>query len=395
MRILFVTPYIPSLIRVRSYNLIRALTDLGHHVHLVALRPPEDRFASVDALRKICAQVDVFPLSRVRTLWNAVAALPSSLSLQAAYSHHPRAEQHLRRLAATGQFDILHIEHLRGAVLADRLNGIPRVWDSVDSIAYLFEQASRMAPRLTQRLMARLDLGRTRRFEARAPHRFDRTVVTSPIDVQALLTLAGDGMGERIVLLPNGVNLDYFRPVEGHLPEPATILFSGKMSYHANSAAALYLAREIMPQIWQRRPDTRLLVVGKDPSPTLRALGHDPRVDVTGYVDDVRPYFRRATAAISPLLYGAGIQNKVLEAMASGVPVITAPQVSRALQAEAGHDLLIANGTDQFVSQALDLISDPIRRKSVAVAGRKYVERWHNWREIAQKLVAVYTEVAA
>jgi glycosyltransferase involved in cell wall biosynthesis len=363
-------------------------------VHLVALQPPEDRFASVDGLREICERVDVFPLSRARTLWNAAAALPGSLPLQAAYSHHPRAEQHLRRLVASGQFDVLHVEHLRGAVLADRLSGIPRVWDSVDSIAFLFEQASQMAPRLTQRLMARLDLGRTRRFEARAPRHFDRTLVTSPIDAQSIQRLAGNGLDGRIELLPNGIDLDYYRSVNAR-PELATILFSGKMSYHANVAAALYLAQEIMPRVWRQCPDARLVIVGKDPAPAIRNLAVDRRVEVTGFVDDLRPFFARATLAVSPLLYGAGTQYKVLEAMICGVPVVATPRVVGGLQAHPGKDYLVGDDADRFARHILDLIDDPVLQHSIGQAGQQYVQHHHDWSRIARKLVTVYTEVAA
>jgi sugar transferase (PEP-CTERM/EpsH1 system associated) len=394
MRILFVAPYIPSRIRVRSYNLIRTLAAQGHHVHLVALQPPEDRFASAAELRQVCAQADVFPLSRARTLWNALKALPTSLPLQAAYSHHPQAERRIRDLAKQGRFDVLHVEHLRGAVLAERLSGIPRVFDSVDSIAYLFEQASRLAPKITQRLMARVDLPRTRRFEARAPRRFERILTTSPVDAQAIRDLAGDAADSRIRLLPNGVDLDFFRPVDTP-PDPATILFSGKISYHANSAAVLYLGREVMPRVWQQRPDARLMIVGKDPTPAVRALGADPRVTVTGYVEDLRPYFARATVSATPLLYGAGTQYKVLEAMASGVPVVATPRVGSGLQAQPDRDLLVGEDTGQLARCIVRLIDDARLRREIGAAGRRYVERYHSWPQIAATLAAIYAEARA
>ncbi|MGH2594301.1 MAG: glycosyltransferase [Anaerolineae bacterium] len=394
MRILFVVPYMPSLIRVRSYNLIRALAALGQPVHLVALQPPEDRHASIDNLRDFCEQVDVFPLSRARTVWNALAALPTTLPLQAAYSHHPQAERHLRRLAKTGQFDVAHIEHLRGAVLAEALIGIPRVFDSVDSIAYLFEQASRLAPGFTQRLMARIDLGRTRCFEAHAPLRFDCTLVTSPIDAQAIQSLAGDRLDGRIALLPNGVDLNYFSP-SGTASDLATVLFSGKMSYHANAAAALYLGHEIMPRVWRQRPDAKLMIAGKDPAPALRALSADPRVVVTGFVDDLRPTFARATLAVAPLVYGAGTQYKVLEAMASGVPVVATRRGMGGLQARPGQDVLVGESADQFAQHILSLIDDPALRRRIGSGGRQYVERHHSWTGIARDLIDIYQGVAA
>jgi glycosyltransferase involved in cell wall biosynthesis len=282
---------------------------------------------------------------------------------------------------------------LRCAVLASSLRGIPRVFDSVDSIAHLFEQTGRLAPRLRQRLIARLELGRTRHFEARAPLHFERTLVTSLADAQALRALAGERANGRIVVLPNGVDLDYFRPA-GAAHDPATIVFSGKMSYHANSAAALYLAREIMPRVWTQRPDAQLLIVGKDPSSAVRALSVDPRIAVTGFVDDVRPYFARATVAVAPLLYGAGIQNKVLEAMAGGVPVVTISNVNSSLKAQPGQDILIGDNAEQLANHALRVIEDSALQRTLGQAGRQYVEHHHDWREIGRQLVAVYEKVA-
>lgn len=392
MRILFVTPYIPSVVRVRPYHLIRTLAALGHQVHLVALQPPEDRGAPIDTLREACAQIDLFPLARLRTLWNAFTALPTRRSLQAAYSHHPQAERHLRQLVAAGGFDVLHVEHLRGAVLADGVRDIPRVWDSVDSIAFLFEQSSRLAPRLRQRLIARLDLGRTRHFEARAPSHFDRTLVTSPADAQALARLAVQPIDDRIEVVPNGVDLDYFTPGDADGDRPPAILFSGKMSYHANGAAALYLAREIMPRIWAQCPETQLLIVGKDPTAAVRALSEDTRVTVTGTVDDVRPYFRRATLSLAPMLYGAGIQNKVLEAMASGVPVVATPTVCNSLKVIPDQDILLGDVPDQLAAHAVRILKDPLLRRGLSRAGRQYVERHHCWADIVRRLVSIYEQ---
>ena len=279
-------------------------------------------------------------------------------------------------------------------MLVERLSGVPRVFDSVDSIAYLFEQASRLAPKITQRLMARVDLARTRRFEARAPHRFERTLVTSPVDARAIRDLAGDDADSRIRLLPNGVNLNFFHPSEAP-PESATVLFSGKISYHANSAAVLHLGREIMPRVWQQRPDARLMIVGKDPTPAVRALCADPRVTVTGYVDDLRPYFARATVSATPLLYGAGTQYKVLEAMASGVPVVATPRVVGGLQAQPDQDLLVGEDADQLARHIVQLIDDAALRREIGAAGRRYVERYHSWSQIVNTLAQIYAEARA
>ena len=101
-----------------------------------------------------------------------------------------------------------------------------------------------------------------------------------------------------------------------------TVIFTGKMSYHANVAGALYFAHEVLPRIWQRDPQVRFQIVGKDPPQAVQQLARDARIEVTGYVKDLRPYLAQATVAVCPVAYAVGIQNKVLEAMAMQVPVV-------------------------------------------------------------------------
>lgn len=391
MKVLFVSPYLPSRVRVRPFQWIQALAANGCTIHLVSLAPPEDRWADEAELGGACQAIDRFELTRARTLANAARAVATGAPLQAEYSRHPQAIAHVARLAATGQFDLVHVEHLRGVVLADGVTTTPVVLDAVDSISMLFEHAARQAPHATQRLTAAFDLARTRRFEARLPHRFARTLTTSRRERDAFIRLAGADVAERIVSIPNGVDLSYFQPT----PSDAgltTVLFTGKMSYHANVAAALRLVRDIMPLVWQSRPDVRVVLAGKDPPPDLRSLARDARVVVTGYVEDLRPHFAQASVAVSPLVYGAGIQNKVLEAMACGVPVITTPEAADALVASVGTDILVADSNAAFSRQILGLLGDTTQRLACGAAGRRYVETHHDWQALGRQLVGIYED---
>lgn len=392
LRVLFVSPYLPSRIRVRPFHWIHALAGLGCRVHLVTLMPPEDRWASDAPLRDVCVAIDRFPLSRVRTLTNAAHAVATGAPLQASYSRHAAASHHVARLAASGEFDVVHVEHLRGTALASGVRTVPVIFDAVDSISLLFEQAAALAPGRLSRVLAQLDLARTRRFEARAPRQFARTLVTSARERDAFIRLAGPDVSDRLAVLPNGVDLDYFKPT--HEPiDTATVLFSGKLSYHANRAAALRLVRGIMPRVWATRPDVRVVLAGKDPSPALTALAADPRVSLTGFVEDLRPHVARASIAVAPLVYGAGIQNKVLEAMACGVPVVTSVDAAQALSARAGQDLLVADSDEAFARDILGLLDDEARRQAIGRAGRAYVEAYHDWNAQGRRLQAIYEDV--
>ena len=392
MRVLFVSPYIPSPVRVRPYQWIRALARHGQRVRLVALQPPEDRWLAEPPVADCCEQVTVFPLSRFQTLRNAAAAVPRRLPLQAAYSLHPEAERYIA--AEARNCDVVHVEHLRGALLSRRVEDVPCVIDAVDSISSLFAQAAREAPSWRQRLLARADLARTRRFEAAVPARFERSLVSSNRDAEAFRQLAGGRSAGRVVSLPNGVDLDYFHPASSS-PEPETILFTGKISYHANEAAVLQLAQRIMPLVWQHRPNAKLVIAGKDPSEAVRLLSRDRRITVTGFVDDLRPFFWSATVVVAPLVYGTGIQNKVLEAMACSVPVVASRAACEGIGAPRGQALLVGVDPREMAAHAVALLRDPRLRADLAACGRHYVELHHDWHQLGRRLIDVYEDARA
>jgi glycosyltransferase involved in cell wall biosynthesis len=166
------------------------------------------------------------------------------------------------------------------------------------------------------------------------------------------------------------------------------------MAYHANLAAARRLVSEIMPRLWKQRPAARLLIVGPDPPATLRhlAAAAGPRVEITGYVADVRPYLARATVSVNPLPYAVGIQNKLLEAMAMATPVVATPAAGAALQAVAGEHFVIAE-TDETIAAAIErLFDDPALARRLGATGRAYVEAMHDWRTVAAELEGIYRD---
>ncbi len=390
MRILFISPYIPSLIRVRPYNLIKYLARRGHRITLLALVPPGEDTGSLDTLRAWCHQVLTVPHPKWRTFWNALQVVPGKTPLQAAYSRSPEMLKLIRHARAREKFDVVHVEHLRGAELSGAMNGTPVVYAYRDSVRVLYEHLLSRAPTGASCLTARFDLARPRHYESHLLEKFDQVLITSPQDKKALAGLLNKKDADnRITVLPNGVDLDYFFPLDAPR-DPATLIYTGKMSYHANIAAALDLATQVMPLVWQQHPEAKLVIAGKDPPAQLQELATDPRINLTGFVPDLRPYLAQATLSVLPIRYSVGIQNKVLEAMAMGTPVITTRQTLTALQAEAGQDVVVAD-THEAMSQAvIDLLTDADHRRKIGRAGRKYVETHHDWQQIAEKLEVVY-----
>lgn len=396
LRVLIVAPYVPSPIRVRPYNLLRALAARGHSVQLVCPSRGTADAPALTALSSFCTTTTV-PLSRTATALAYLGALPGPLPLQAAHCLTPAFVQAVRAAMVDGSCDVVHIEHLRAAEIAQQAAaGLaappPLVLDAVDSISLLFERTVRRSPALATRALALIDLARTRRYEAAYSRRFAQIVITSPEDGWAIATLRerfAEPAGAPLSVVPNGVDLDYFQPADAPR-ELATIVFSGKMSYHANEAAALYLLREIMPLVWRAQPEARVVVAGAGPGAALLAQRNAGRVEVTGAVPDLRPYLARATIAVAPIRYGVGVQNKVLEAMAMGTPVVAARQATIALAARPGAELLVADDATDFATQIISLLSSPSRRALLSAAGRAYVEQQHSWDTSAAILEQCY-----
>lgn len=397
MKILFIVPYVPSLIRVRPYNLIRSLSENGHEVTVATLWNSDEEEQDMRELEPYCHTVRGVRVPKSRSYLNSLLALPTRTPLQVVYSWLPAFENLLDQLDPEG-FDVIHVEHLRGVryalYLKEKYPGLPIVWDSVDCISLLFRWASQRSRSFFGRWLTRFELSRTERYEGDLVRKFDRVLVTSPIDKQALLELANLPQDHPLVqVLTNGVDLDYFQPDADVQRDPSTVVITGKMSYHANITMALNLAEEIMPLVWAENPDVKLQIVGKDPSTDVQKLGDDPKIEVVGSVPDLRPYLQQATVAAAPILYGVGIQNKVLEAMACGTPVVVTPQAVSAIQVSDGQQVMIGADPYSFAQKILELLEDPQKRKLVGENGLIYVTEHHKWTTLAHDLGEIYQAV--
>ncbi len=405
MNILFVVPYVPNQIRVRPYNLIRHLAKLDHRITLFTIWTSADERKSLQELEGYCDRVIAVKLPAWRSFTNCLSALPTDLPLQAVYSWDSALAEEIYKFASgyngANNYDIIHVEHLRGARygvdLIARLSGrrfpLPVVWDSVDSISLLFSQAMVRSQSLLRRGLTRFELGRTARYEGWLVNLFDHVLVTSENDKKALLELSiEDSKEPAIDVLANGVDLGYFNPGEVGARDNNSIVLSGKMGYHANITMVTGFVQDVMPYVWENLPAIEVWIVGKDPPSSVQALGKNPKVHVTGTVEDIRPYLHKATLAASPIKYGAGIQNKVLEAMACATPVIASPQAVSALSVEAGVEILVADDPRSFAEEVIALFEVPERRKEIGLAGRRFVERNHNWAVIANNLEDIYSK---
>jgi sugar transferase (PEP-CTERM/EpsH1 system associated) len=220
-----------------------------------------------------------------------------------------------------------------------------------------------------------LEAVKLERTERLLAGQFDLATCTTRAEMESLRALGATGSTD---WFPNGVDAKFFQP-SGQPYERDLVTFVGRMDYFPNQQAVTRFCADVLPELQRRRPGIRFEIVGADPSPGIRALGKLPGVTVTGSVPDVRPYVSRAALTVAPLEIARGTQNKILESMAMGVPVVCSRQAVGGVDAIAGEHLLAYGTREQLIGAMLSLLESPERRTQLAVAGRERVLANHSW----------------
>ena len=361
--------------RIRAFHTIRGLAR-RHRVHLLAL----DDGAGADPapLAELCERVEVFPLSRraayARAALGALRPRPLTLSF---FQSKPLADR-LREWVRGERFDAMVVFGSAMAPFAELAPDVPAVMDMVDVDSAKWAQYARFAP-IPLRPVYALEARRLRRYEAALASRFQRVVFATGNETRLYKTFAPAARAETML---SGVDFDYFQRFD--LPRAArpTLVFTGQMDYFANVDGVVHFARKVFPRLRQQFPDVQLLVVGRSPVPAVRDLGELPGVQVTGAVGDVRPFLARAWVFVAPLRIAQGVQNKVLEAMASDLPVACSERVLAGLSDggfRSGRDLMAAASDDEMERAVAALLADAGTRDRLAENGRQRLAATYRW----------------
>jgi len=256
--------------------------------------------------------------------------------------------------------------------------------------AHLGIATRRQASRGFKRLLLRMEERRVRGFEAIEYARFDRVVVVSERDREALVAL---NPRLRVEVIPNGVDADFYAPDPSVAPDPARIVFTGVMSSPGNIVAAEFAAQQVLPLVRKVRPDARLALVGRAPPLRVRALASLDGVEVTGEVPDVRPWLTGSRAFLCPMITGTGIKNKLLEAMAAGLPCVTTALGLGGLDVEDGRELLVADTAASLAAQLVQVLADDGLAARLGQAARAYVRAHHSWMATAGRYERLFEQV--
>lgn len=369
--------------KIRSFHEIKLLSQ-KHRISLVCLADDKRDLQYADNLHSYCQSVDVVYLSPIQAKLQALLALFTSrkpLSLPYFFSKtlYSIVQQKLREQ----QYDIILIFSSSMAQYVTHIHEIPKVMDFVDVDSDKWAQYAKYA-RFPYSYIYRLESRRLRSYEAFIAKTFQYSIFVSPKEKEDFQKSVGSEA--RVEAIAHGIDITMFHPSDEPY-DPNRLVFTGAMDYFANVETMLYFVREILPLIQQKIPHVILYIVGSKPAPEIIRLGEQyTNIVVTGFVEQIQPYVIQSAVFVAPMRIGRGINNKILEAMAMGVPVITSSLGFEGIPGEPQRDIFVADDPHEFARYTCTLMLNPEQRKAVAIRARKTIEEQCNWEKNIEQL---------
>jgi glycosyltransferase involved in cell wall biosynthesis len=403
-RVLFLTQVLPypldSGAKIRAYYVLRHLAQ-RHEVTLVSFVREDDRPEQVTHLEGIYHAVHTVPMRRSR-LRDLRALLVAGLTGGSAIIVRDEiAEMHatLRQLVNDEVFDVIHADQT--AMAQYGLYAEARIADTesrratrlvLDAHNALYRIPERMAAQEDnplKRIALRREARALARYEAQAYQRFGHVVFVADED-RHVLQQRMDGRGSRFRTIPICVD-PADKPLIGRPEQPCAVTHLGTMFWPPNAEGVLWFAQEVFPQVLDRMPETRFVVIGKDPPEEIRDLPLRVRnVQVTGYVPDPAPYLADTAVFVVPLWAAGGMRVKILDAWCWGLPIVSTTIGAEGIAVRDGEDILIADDPDAFAQAVVRILQDPALGECLRENGRQAVEKRYDWRRVYAQWDDVY-----
>ena len=384
MKILVVLPRFPYPLekgdKLRAYHQIVELSK-RHEVFLFALSHHPVDSHQLAALQPFCREICIGYIPRMAAYKNVLRNYLSTKSLQLGYWDSRSSRRACRDFVARVKPDVIFNQMVRTIPHIARLP-YPKVMDFQDALSMNTERRMEKTKGFMRHIL-HFEFKMLRSTEYNAFKIFDALTIISPSDRDAI----PHRQGRDIHILPNGVDFLYFNTREtSNSPNlQFDICFTGNMQYHPNIDASCYLVHEVMPLVWQRLPEARLVLAGATPKAAVRNLA-GPRVTVTGTVSDIRPYYLQSRVFVAPMRIGSGLQNKLLEAMSMGIPCVTTPLANEALGAVNGQQLLLANDAQGLAEAIVKLLEDVTLSERLTEKASLFVRQHFSWESIGIQL---------
>jgi len=391
MKIMFVAnrvPYPPYRgDKLKIWNLAKRLSK-NHELHLFTIAQDQGELEQMEKLKTVFKEVHIVYLPKWKSIFKTAIALFGKLPFQVAYFQSLAFSKLVRNALKTGQYDSVHIQHIRMGQYFRQLPKDNAILDLPDAFSLYWKRRSEQARWPWLRWFAKIEQKRLFNLERKVLKEFPLTLVCSEEDRQYLLTHSK----ANIQVLPNGVDTDVFYQRENIEPEPYRLLFTGNMDYAPNVDAVSYFCTDILAGIKEKYPEVQFVIAGQRPVKRVLDLVSE-NVKVTGFVKDIAEEYNKAAVVVAPLRFGAGTQNKVLEALASGVPVVCTHVGFKGLGIESGEGACKVENTDEFIQTVNHLLENEHNRKQIAGKGIYKIANTFGWDAVADQLLGYLESV--
>ena len=379
MKILFLChriPYPPDKgDKIRAFHELRAMAE-RHEVDLFTLADRPEDVACQEALRQYCKSVTVALINPGAARLRALPYLFTRTALTLPYFHSGKLAAAVRSALRSRSYDRIFVYCSSMAQYLKGVEGIPIVIDLVDVDSDKWTQYAGFSGFPFSAIYRRE--GRAlQRYEREIASRSSSVVVTTEREAELMRQI---NTSAAVHVVPNGVDTNYFDPaaVTREATDP-TVIFTGDMSYFPNQEAVIFFAREVLPLIRSSVEGTQFLIVGRNPGKKVQELREIDGVEVTGFVPDVRTYLAKAHVAVAPFTIAAGIQNKILEAMAYGLPVVATSRTRQGLSPEVADLVAMGDSAQELCAETIALLKDHQLSERRGTEGRQRVKAVYRW----------------
>jgi glycosyltransferase involved in cell wall biosynthesis len=395
MNVLMLTPYLPYPLlsggQIRTYNLLKNLSE-KHNITLFALIKDESEREHINELKKYCKKVMVFKRSeKPFTLSNIIKTGFSAFPFLVIRNHVSEVSDAVRKELQSDTYDLIHAEtfYMMPNIPPTR-TPVLLVEQTIEYLGYLsYARSTKFWP---IKPLLYIDIFKIRLWEENFWKTCDRLVVMSEDD-RSFLQQNTKGI-QRIDVVENGVDVGYFQETKKNLPEQPTVLFVGTFKWLPNVEAVRYLVKKIWPLIRASIPNARLRIVGSSPTKEIYSFAEkNEDITVEGSVQDIREAYARSHVLLAPIFSGKGTRYKVLEAFATGTPVVATRLAVEGLNIRKGVHALIGNTERELADHTVTVLNDRVLQKQLAKSGMQLAFNEYNWERIATKLDTIYREL--
>jgi len=371
-------------------RLMRFLHDRGHQVDLVCFVESDEQDRALrEGLREVCHRIDTVRLPTWRSYLHTALSLLGRLPMQVQYYRSAAMRRLIERRAAEEGYDLVYTHLIRMSEYTRGLP-IPKVLGVQISQALNLSRMVEHSGDPLRKLFYRIESSKVRPYEARVCADFDRVFLCGQTDIDAIEATAPV---PNAVVCPHGQDVPHLARVRAAKREPGAIVISGVMSTYTNVDAASWFAEEVFPLVEEAMPEACFWIVGRDPQRGLRAIARPPQVVVTGEVPDVYDWLCKAQIGVAPLRIGAGLQNKLIQAMACELPVVATTVANEGIGATPDEHVLLRDDAESMAATVIELLRDASLRERMGTAARRFVEANWTWEAHFLKLEQVLVEV--